>query len=115
MGAALPRVEMRPDDLDVRSDWLGPGYGVVTADALSARRQIAATEGLDVETTYGAKALAAALAIGRAPEWRGRAILFWHTYSSADPARALERLPDWRELPPAVHDVFAGGDLAHPA
>jgi len=115
MGAALPPIAIGPGDVDVRSEWLGAGYGVVTAEALDARRRVAAAEGLDVETTYGAKALAGALAIGREPAWRDRPILFWHTYSSADPAAPLARLPEWRELPTAVHHVFLATRPADPA
>jgi D-cysteine desulfhydrase len=113
MGAPLPSITVGPEDVDVRSEWLGAGYGAITAEGLDARRKVAATEGLDVETTYGAKALAAALAIGREAAWRDRVILFWHTYSSADPAAGLERLPDWRDLPRAVHHVFLGENPAH--
>ena len=84
----------------------------MTPEGLDASRRIADREGLTLETTYGAKALAGALALGHEPEWRGRPILFWHTYSSVDPGGHVARLPDWRELPPALHHVWqdaAGG------
>jgi hypothetical protein len=42
-------------------------------------------------------------------------MLFRHTYSSADPGAALARLPDWRELPDAVHHVFRDAEIAAPA
>jgi D-cysteine desulfhydrase len=99
----------------VRSDWLGPGYGAVTPEAVDAQRRLAATEGLTVETTYGAKALAGALALGHEAPWRDRPLLFWHTYSSADPAAGLARVPDWQELPRAVHHVFSNGADADPS
>ena len=92
--------------MEVRVDWLGAGYGAVTPDGEEARARIAAAEGLTVETTYGAKALAAALALGRDPAWRDRPLLFWHTYSSRDPAVAIGSLPDWRALPVAFHRFF---------
>jgi D-cysteine desulfhydrase len=105
LGADVP-LRLGADDFLVRSDWLGPGYGAVTPAAVDASRRIAASEGVSLETTYGAKALAGALALGHEPRWRGRPLLFWHTYSSADPAVFVERLPDWHELPPALHHVF---------
>jgi hypothetical protein len=40
------------------------------------------------------------------PPYRDQPVLFWNTYSSVDPAAALPRLPDWRELPPAFHRFF---------
>jgi D-cysteine desulfhydrase len=115
LGAGLPPITVAPDDVLVRSDWLGPGYGAVTAEAVDAQRRLAATEGLTVETTYGAKALAGALALAHAAPWRERPLLFWHTYSSADPAAGLARLPDWRALPRAVHHVFAHDAATHPS
>jgi len=106
LGADASRLDLTPADFVVRSDWLGPGYGVVTPAAVEACRRIAASEGLTLETTYGAKALAGALALGHEARWRGRPLLFWHTYSSTDPAAGVARLPEWRELPPALHHVF---------
>ncbi|MCC6847514.1 MAG: pyridoxal-phosphate dependent enzyme [Deltaproteobacteria bacterium] len=105
LGAA-PLPTVAPEDFDVRSEWLGPGYGVVTPEGLEAARRAAATEGLRLETTYGAKALAGALALGRAPAARGAPLLFWHTYSAADPGARLVDVPDWRELPREVQRVF---------
>lgn len=115
LGGALPRLVVTPDDVLVRSEWLGPGYGVVTPDGVAAARAIADAEGLTVETTYGAKALAGALAMAHEPPWRDRPLVFWHTYSSADPAGALERLPEWPELPPTVHHVFRSRSAAFPS
>jgi len=115
LGAAVPSLTIRAEDVVVRSDWLGPGYGAVTPDGVAAAARLRESEGLTVETTYGAKALAGALVLGNEPPWRDRPLLFWHTYSSADPAAALERLPDWRELPAAVHPVFAKEIVANPA
>lgn len=105
-GAAVPRLVVTPADFVVRSDWLGAGYGAVTPAATEARRRVAEREGLTLETTYGAKALAATLALAHETPWRDRPILFWHTYSSADPAVHVTHLPDWHELPSALHHVF---------
>ena len=106
LGADVPSLSLVSDDVTVRTDWLGAGYGAATPEGIDASRRIASTEGLTLETTYGAKALAALLALAREAPWRDRPMLFWHTYSSADPAAALARLPEWPELPPAVHHVF---------
>jgi D-cysteine desulfhydrase len=115
LGAELPPIGITPDEVVVRSDWLGGGYGAVTPEGIDAQRRFAATEGLTVETTYGAKALAGALVLGHEWPWRDRPLLFWHTYSSADPETGIARLPDWRELPPAVHHVFGDPSIAPPS
>ena len=100
----LPRVVLAPDDVVIRSEWLGAGYGAPTSDGEAAARLAATTEDLVLETTYGAKALAAALALGRAGSMAP--LLFWHTYSSVDPGAGLERMPDWRDLPSNLHPFF---------
>ncbi len=107
LGADVPVLALPPDGLEVRSDWLGAGYGAATPEGEAAARAIAATEDVSCELTYGAKALAGALALARDRAWRGRPLLFWHTYSSVDPAAGLERLPDWHELPSPLHRFFA--------
>jgi D-cysteine desulfhydrase len=61
-------------------DQMGAGYGIETP---AATRMIAAMrecEGVSLEGTYTAKALAGALAVGRelGPD---RPVLFWHTYA----------------------------------
>lgn len=110
LGAELPSLAITEDDVSVRADWLGAGYGAITPDGEAARLRIAAAERLTVETTYGAKALAGVLALGHEAAWRDRPLLFWHTYSASDPAAALARLPDWRELPAALHPFFVDAD-----
>jgi D-cysteine desulfhydrase len=107
LGADLEGLRVTPDDLIVRADWLGPGYGAPTPEAEEARRSIEASEGLRFELTYGAKALAGALAIARDATWRDRPLLFWHTYSGVDPGLAFAELPDWRALPVSLHRFFA--------
>jgi D-cysteine desulfhydrase len=107
LGADVATTPFTPDDLDVRADWLGPGYGAPTPEAEDARRSIEASEGLRFELTYGAKALAGALACARDPAWRDRPLLFWHTYSGVDPGLAFTELPDWRALPAPLHRFFA--------
>jgi D-cysteine desulfhydrase len=111
LGADLPQLTLEPADFVVRSEWLGPGYGVVTPAAVDASRRAADREDLALETTYGAKALAALLELGREAAWRDRPLLFWHTYSSGDPMAGVDRLPDFHDLPRNLHHVF----VEHPA
>ncbi|MDX2166802.1 MAG: pyridoxal-phosphate dependent enzyme [Deltaproteobacteria bacterium] len=105
--ASLSSAPLTAADLLVEPGFLGAGYGAVSEDGVAAARLIAECEGVALETTYTAKAVAALLALARRPEWRGRPLLFWNTYSSVDPAAALPPLPDWRALPPAFHRFFA--------
>lgn len=103
---SLPRVVIRPEEVVVERAYLGAGYGAVTAAGEAAQRLLAEHEGIALETTYTAKAMAAMLDLAARPPYRDRPLLFWNTYSSVDPGAALPRLPDWRELPPAFHRFF---------
>ncbi|GAB1691198.1 pyridoxal-phosphate dependent enzyme [Krasilnikovia sp. M28-CT-15] len=76
-GAALPDgTPLAP--LTVRRDWLGPGYGVATADSAAAAGWLADQAGLVAEPVYTAKAAAAvrALAADGTPDGP---LLYWHT------------------------------------
>lgn len=60
-------------------DWsaIGPGYGMVTGEALEAARLLAHTEGMLVDTTYTGKALGAL--VRRIREGRRDPVVFWHS------------------------------------
>ena len=108
-GAApdLPALDLGPDDFTVVREYLGAAYGAVTEGGLAAQRLLLEEEGLALETTYTAKCLAALLDLATRPPYRDQTVLFWNTYSSVDPAAALGRLPDWRELPSPFHRFFS--------
>lgn len=105
LDASIPAVAIGPEDFPQLTDQLGPGYGATTpaADAASA---LAASHGLRLESTYSAKAFAATLAHGAATPYRDAPIVFWHTYSAADPGASLARWPNPSELPAAFHHCF---------
>ena len=84
---------------------MGRGYGDPSAEAVAAQALCAEIEGLHLETTYTGKCLAALLAVGGQPPYRGTNLLFWNTYSSVDPAAGVA-LPDYRELPVEFHRFF---------
>jgi D-cysteine desulfhydrase len=97
--AALLRAAGGPDaghfrarDFEVVQDQFGGAYGCATPAARAALAS-AASCGLELETTYTAKALAAVLA---RPKGTGR-VLFWDTFSSAPlddrPRAPLDALP----------------------
>ena len=59
--ATLASVETRVGDSDLRTDqnYVGPGYGIPTPECLEAIRLMAKTEGILLDPTYTAKAMAA--------------------------------------------------------
>jgi 1-aminocyclopropane-1-carboxylate deaminase/D-cysteine desulfhydrase-like pyridoxal-dependent ACC family enzyme len=66
--------------LELRTDELGPDYGVPTAEGDAALHWAARHGGWVLDRTYTAKALAAVLALADAGRWApGDDVVFWHT------------------------------------
>jgi 1-aminocyclopropane-1-carboxylate deaminase/D-cysteine desulfhydrase-like pyridoxal-dependent ACC family enzyme len=90
--------------LEVADTELGAGYGHATASGEKAMVR-ALEAGLDLDTTYTAKAFAGAL---RLVEQRAaRTLLYWHTLSCAPMAPLLARAPHERELSEGLRRLFA--------
>jgi D-cysteine desulfhydrase len=97
---------LAPERLMLVSDQLGPGYGAASAAGEVARRRFEELEALRLESTYTAKCLAALVERAGTDPYRGKPLLFWHTYSAIDPAARLAALPDPDELPRAFRRFF---------
>ncbi|WP_405163507.1 pyridoxal-phosphate dependent enzyme [Nocardia sp. NBC_01499] len=78
-GAQFEPTGLRPEDLTITRDWLGPGYGHPTPAAREAQA-LAAQDGLRLETVYTAKALAAVLHLDTADSFAAGPVLFLNTY-----------------------------------
>ena len=85
--------------LQVERGYLGAGYGQPTA-AAEAVKSTAAEAGILLDSTYTAKAFAAALA--RVALGKQRTILYWQTLSSAPMAPLLQGAPSEGDLDPEV-------------
>lgn len=68
---------------EIDDSFIGPGYGLPTAESQAALRLFAQTEGLIIDPVYTAKAAAGLIAAVRQGRWpQGSRILFWHTGGS---------------------------------
>ncbi len=86
--------------LDVERGFVGRGYGHPTQEGLAAMARVP----VKAEPVYTGKALAALMA--RAPKWRGKRVLYWHTQHGPLP----EPNPKWREnLPSGLQTDLAAG------
>jgi D-cysteine desulfhydrase len=84
--SASPRVPdppIGPGDFDFVRSQLGPGYGAAT-EAARAAVAAAAERGLEIETTYTGKCLAAVLERARRGGGPRGPILFWNTFNAVD-------------------------------
>ena len=71
---------MASADVAVDDRFVGDGYGIPTAESQAALELAARTEGLFLDPTYTAKAMAGLIARVRAGEFdRDETVLFWHT------------------------------------
>ncbi|MDG4859010.1 pyridoxal-phosphate dependent enzyme [Streptomyces sp. T-3] len=85
-GAEFPPTRLGPDDVTMVRDWLGPGYGRPTTQALGAQ-QLAAERGqLALEPVYTAKALAGLRAMAAEGRLGDGPVLFLQTYGPRDGA-----------------------------
>jgi D-cysteine desulfhydrase len=107
LDGAVPAAAVTADAFTIVTGYIGGGYGAPTEEGRAARRLVAECEGVELETTYTAKCVAALLRLAREKPYRGRTLLFWNTYSSVDPAAGIGGLPDYHALPTPFHRFFA--------
>ena len=102
---SFPLIELSEREIDIRRDYLGAGYGAFT-DAGRRAAQLAYThEGIPLDGTYTAKALAALSDDLRKAETRAKVLLFWNTFNSRDlPVGTNQN--DYRQLPRGLHSYF---------
>jgi L-cysteate sulfo-lyase len=73
-------ISVFPDEVTNLADYIGAGYGALTAASIEAQRLAARTEGLLLDPTYTAKAMAALIDHVRATRIRpDEHVLFIHT------------------------------------
>lgn len=77
-GASIPALSFRPDDLTVISDPETKRYAYPTPEAEGAKMLLSRLEGLTLDSTYTAKAVAALIGHTDLP----RPLLYWHTFNA---------------------------------
>jgi D-cysteine desulfhydrase len=97
--ASVPEIRLPPAGFELVRDQLGPGYGAATPaarDAVAAARAC----GLELETTYTGKCLAALRERGRRGALPRGPVLFWNSYNAVDAAAGAPAPQDPARLPP---------------
>lgn len=79
-GADLPQGGLGPADVVTEHGWLGAGYAHPTEPGTRALRRAATEAGLELESTYTAKALAALIALDGAGRFNGEPVVFLNTF-----------------------------------
>jgi D-cysteine desulfhydrase len=96
---SVPEVRLAAADFELVRDQLGPGYGAPTPAAREAVAAAAAC-GLQLETTYTGKCLAALCERARRGALAPGPVLFWNTYNAVDVAARAPAPLDPASLPP---------------
>ncbi len=71
-------------DIAMTHAYYGDGYGEATPAGEKAKSLAAQSEGLTLDSTYTAKAMAAMLDFSKTPEAIGKRLMFWNTLNSHD-------------------------------
>lgn len=78
-GAQFDVGSISAEDMDVRTEWLGPGYGHHLEQAEQVRARARDLEALDLDPVYTGKAMAGALAMLDRGHLGDKPVLFLHT------------------------------------
>jgi D-cysteine desulfhydrase len=106
----LPQPEIQESDFDFVRSQLGPGYGAVTPAARAAVAA-AAAQGLEIETTYTGKCLAALIERTQRQGAPRGPILFWNTFNAVDVEKSAPAPLDPRALPRSLRRFLARGPV----
>ena len=82
LDAAIPIFEDPESNVRVRDGFLGDGYALPTEGTHEAVRLARELIGLELETTYTGKAMAALIHDGREGALQDQCVVFWQTYNS---------------------------------
>jgi D-cysteine desulfhydrase len=116
-GRGFRGIEVNADEIDVRREWLGAGYGHWTAGGRRALELLADHERVTLDPTYTAKAMAAVLELNRSGAFGEGPVLYWHTFSpptvrAGDEVAAQAETPGprgWHRTPAAPEARSTGG------
>lgn len=94
------------DEFAVNIDFIGGGYGVISAQAQQAMAMMQQYEQCALEGTYTAKACAALLHDLAHGSLKNKKVLFWNTFSAGDFAQEAQAV-DKKLLPAKMQEYFA--------
>jgi 1-aminocyclopropane-1-carboxylate deaminase/D-cysteine desulfhydrase-like pyridoxal-dependent ACC family enzyme len=87
----FPDCDIRPGDVHVVYDQLGPAYGALTPQCVEAVKAARAALGLKLEGVYTGKTFAGMMDYCRRNDVSKKTVLFWFTYNSVDLSRFAEQ------------------------
>lgn len=101
---SFPMCSFGESDIEIRHDFVGPGYAHFTEEGMSAAARMQQFEGIRLEGTYTGKALAG-LVHDVTERGRTGTTLFWNTFNSRDLSDEIADR-DYHELSACFHRYF---------
>jgi len=98
LNPAIPEVTVKPGEVELMKGFIGEGYGHSTAESEAAVGLMEEKEGIHLEVTYTAKAVAAM--IRNVPYRPDAAVLYLHTLNSVDVYGSVAPFPKTSTSPP---------------
>jgi 1-aminocyclopropane-1-carboxylate deaminase/D-cysteine desulfhydrase-like pyridoxal-dependent ACC family enzyme len=102
---SFPCLELSPDELNIRDEYLGNGYAQFTREGKAAIALMEETEGIRLDGTYTGKTAAALIDDARKQELKDRVVLFWNTLNAQDFSGFIKDM-DYHQLPKSFHRYF---------
>lgn len=97
------------DRISIREGYLGAGYACPTKAGRAAAERLYGNGGLQLDSTYSAKAMAALITDAKAGALAESSVLFWNTFNSL-PLEDRTAGVDWRALPPPLQAYFKAAE-----
>jgi 1-aminocyclopropane-1-carboxylate deaminase/D-cysteine desulfhydrase-like pyridoxal-dependent ACC family enzyme len=98
-------LELNQDDIVIRDEFFGEGYGIPTPEGRAAVDLFQTRESVHLENTYTGKTAAALLHDLRSGQLDGQTVLYWNTLNSRDFSTQIANI-DFHALPPEFHPYF---------
>jgi len=105
MDSSIPKVKVAPNEIEMLKGYLGLKYGHVTPEAEEAIELMEDLEGIHLEGTYTAKAIAAM--VRNIPYDPDAPTLFLHTYNSVNIFDEIPDDLDLSSLPESLQEIAA--------
>lgn len=101
----FPEINIADDEIDLVQDFTGRRYAMYTSEGMRALELLQQTEGIRLDGTYTAKAMAALIAHAKQGILQDKVLLFWNTYCDQS---SIDRVPDvdYHRLPIGLHRFF---------
>ena len=97
--------EFPQEKLVVNKNFWGVEYGLFTKEAIEAKKLFKKVEGITLDGTYTAKAMAALIEDVQSGKIKNEIIVFWNTYCGIDYSD-LTKTVDYKEFPQEFHKYF---------